>query len=183
MARSAYRQAVHLSTPGKPVVGVGATCALRTNREKKGDHKVFVASFCGRTLRTYAITLAKDARTRPEEDALASLVVLQALATASELPMQLTAGTLTAGEVVQVQRCHVTTWACTQRHVQMEETVIDTPLHELLNGRVDCVEFSGGHVYVDAPRGGMVYLPGSFNPFHQGHRYAARGRFAKDKPV
>lgn len=48
---------------------------------------------------------------------------------------------------------------------------MSTPLHELINGRVECVEFAGGHVYVDAPRKRTVYLPGSFNPFHQGHRY------------
>lgn len=45
------------------------------------------------------------------------------------------------------------------------------PLQELLAGRVRCVEYSGGRVYVDAPRGpGRVYLPGSFNPLHEGHR-------------
>jgi hypothetical protein len=45
------------------------------------------------------------------------------------------------------------------------------PLQELLAGRVRCVEFSGGNVYVDAPRGrGRVYLPGSFNPLHEGHK-------------
>jgi hypothetical protein len=45
------------------------------------------------------------------------------------------------------------------------------PLQELLAGRVRCVEYSGGHVFVDAPRGpGRVYLPGSFNPLHEGHK-------------
>lgn len=45
------------------------------------------------------------------------------------------------------------------------------PLQDLLAGRVRCVEFSGGCVYVDAPRGrGRVYLPGSFNPLHEGHK-------------
>jgi hypothetical protein len=48
------------------------------------------------------------------------------------------------------------------------------PLQELLAGRVRCVEFSGGQVFVDAPRCGAgsrrVYLPGSFNPLHDGHR-------------
>lgn len=43
------------------------------------------------------------------------------------------------------------------------------PLAELLAGRVRCVEFSGGRVFVDAPRGGRLYLPGSFNPLHDGH--------------
>lgn len=45
------------------------------------------------------------------------------------------------------------------------------PLQALLSGAVRCVEYSGGNVYVDAPRGrNRVYLPGSFNPLHEGHR-------------
>jgi hypothetical protein len=44
-------------------------------------------------------------------------------------------------------------------------------LSDLLAGRVECVEFSGGRVFVDVPRGpGQVYLPGSFNPLHHGHQ-------------
>lgn len=116
MARSAYRQAVQLSSPGNPVVGVGATCALRTNREKKGDHKVFVASLCGRTLRTYAITLAKGARSRAEEDALASLIVVQALATASEHACRLPGDALTEGEHIEVPKsCAMLFWEISPR--------------------------------------------------------------------
>lgn len=45
------------------------------------------------------------------------------------------------------------------------------PLQDLLDGKVRCVEYSGGQVFVDAPRStGTVYLPGSFNPLHDGHR-------------
>jgi len=47
---------------------------------------------------------------------------------------------------------------------------IEEPLQELLSGRARCVEFSGGRVYIDAPRSNRVYLPGSFNPLHDGHR-------------
>lgn len=33
------------------------------------------------------------------------------------------------------------------------------------------MEYSGGNVYIDAPRGrNRVYLPGSFNPLHDGHK-------------
>ena len=45
------------------------------------------------------------------------------------------------------------------------------PLQALLDGTVRSVEFAGGQVVVDAPRRGRVYLPGSFNPLHDGHRY------------
>lgn len=49
---------------------------------------------------------------------------------------------------------------------------IGEPLQELLEGRVRSVEYSGGQVIVDAPRRGRVYLPGSFNPLHEGHKCA-----------
>ena len=47
---------------------------------------------------------------------------------------------------------------------------IEEPLQELLDGKVRSVEYSGGQVIVDAPRRGRVYLPGSFNPLHDGHK-------------
>lgn len=33
-----------------------------------------------------------------------------------------------------------------------------------------CVCSAGGNIYVDAPRPGRIYLPGSFNPLHDGHK-------------
>ena len=44
------------------------------------------------------------------------------------------------------------------------------PVEALLEGKVQTVEFSGGNVVVDAPRAGRVYMAGSFNPLHDGHR-------------
>ncbi len=54
----------------------------------------------------------------------------------------------------------------------LQETVqsIEEPLQDLLDGRVRSVEYSGGQVITDAPRRGRVYLPGSFNPLHEGHK-------------
>jgi hypothetical protein len=58
--------------------------------------------------------------------------------------------------------------------VRSEFTPAPDPLQELLAGQVRCVEYSGGRVFVDAPRcsagSGRVYLPGSFNPLHEGHK-------------
>lgn len=56
------------------------------------------------------------------------------------------------------------------RPLQESEQSIEEPLQELLEGRVRSVEYSGGQVIVDAPRRGRVYLPGSFNPLHDGHK-------------
>ena len=43
------------------------------------------------------------------------------------------------------------------------------PLEEMLAGKIRTVEYSGGQVVRDAPRAGRLYLPGSFNPLHDGH--------------
>lgn len=40
LAKAAYIQAAQLSQLGTPIVGIGCTCALMTDRVKKGDHKV-----------------------------------------------------------------------------------------------------------------------------------------------
>jgi len=39
MAKAAYQQAAKLSHFGASIVGIGCTCALMTDRIKKGDHK------------------------------------------------------------------------------------------------------------------------------------------------
>lgn len=39
MAKAAYKQAAQLSKIGTSTIGVGCTCALMTDRVKKGDHK------------------------------------------------------------------------------------------------------------------------------------------------
>ena len=49
-------------------------------------------------------------------------------------------------------------------------TEVADPVQALLDGKVQTVEFSNGNVGVDAPRSGRVYMAGSFNPLHDGHR-------------
>lgn len=44
-------------------------------------------------------------------------------------------------------------------HCPAHSTALPTPLFP-----------PGGNIYVDAPRPGRIYLPGSFNPLHDGHR-------------
>ena len=53
MARAAYRQAAHLSEFGVPILGVSCTCALATDRVKKGDHKASGLFALGKRLRRW----------------------------------------------------------------------------------------------------------------------------------
>ena len=45
MAKAAYQQAAQLTQFGSSIVGVGCTCALMTDRVKKGDHKASMMTF------------------------------------------------------------------------------------------------------------------------------------------
>ncbi|DBA84041.1 TPA: hypothetical protein ACH3X1_006523 [Trebouxia sp. C0004] len=155
MAKAAYQQAAKLSPFGASIVGVGCTCALMTDRIKKGDHKAFIATHTGSVTRSYSLQLTKGKRHRLGEDAVASKLLLNALATACKLPRDaLIDNGLLAGS----------------EHIQEETSEIADPISVLLKGDVQSVEYSSGNVVVDAPRGGRVYMAGSFNPLHEGHR-------------
>ena len=66
--------------------------------------------------------------------------------------------------------------------LQEDTTELADPLEELLAGNISTVEFSHGFVVVNAPRRGRVYMSGSFNPLHEGHRgMLAAGRAARSK--
>ena len=66
--------------------------------------------------------------------------------------------------------------------MQEDTTELADPLEELLAGNISTVEFSHGFVVVNAPRRGRVYMSGSFNPLHEGHRgMLAAGLAARSK--
>lgn len=67
----------------------------------------------------------------------------------------------------------VTEWCAPAARQETSWEAAGEPLQALLAGAVRSVEFTGGQVVVDAPRRGRVYLPGSFNPLHDGHRCGA----------
>lgn len=160
---AAYRQAASLSPIGTPILGLGATCALATDRDRKGEHKAFVSVYSGYRSSSYSLHMAKGTRSRSAEDTLASRLVLHAAAAAmgaTDLGVEVQfsqKGFLGPGDVLEVG---------TPTHLDRLHMIND-----MLNGKYRTLEFSGsgGLVIVDAPRPGRVYLPGSFNPLHEGH--------------
>eukprot|EP00884_Botryococcus_braunii_P010579 jgi/Botrbrau1/19522/Bobra.0035s0021.1 len=155
LSRSAYQQAAQLTPFGAELVGIGCTCALATLRSRRGQDKVHVAWHAGTRGGAANVILEKGARDRIEEDAIASRLLLRALGCAAAAP---TASHLPPFLSPPVQELQEETWELTD------------PIQELLEGRVNTLEFSGGTVVVDAARKNRLYLPGSFNPLHDGHR-------------
>jgi hypothetical protein len=156
MARAAYAKAVRLRPEDAPVVGIGATAAISSDRPKKGDHRCVAASWTDRAVTTFGLTFVKGLRDRAAEDKLVSRIVVRALAEACELDADLTLELDGSEEIGINRRSH------------------DDPIEELLRGAVDSVTvLPNGTLLADRPSRGGV-LAGSFDPFHEGHSALAR---------
>ncbi|HWQ13268.1 MAG TPA: hypothetical protein VNL77_10730 [Roseiflexaceae bacterium] len=156
MAARAYRRAMLLSDGSPASLGVACTATIATDRAKRGEHRVWVATQDRREGRSYGLVLRKGARDRAGEETVVSQLVLRALlaACAIDAPAPLD---LLAGEVVE----------------EGHAPAVD-PLAQLLEGAVRSVTVAAdGQMVADAPvRGGL--LSGSFNPLHAGHERLAQ---------
>lgn len=151
MAVRAYERAGWL-VPSEPVVGVGCTASLATDRPKRGDHRFHVAVKNAGGMKTYSLTLTKDARDRAGEETVLDVVLLNALAEAFGLPERLIPSLLTGEEI----------------GIDLEPAL--DPLEVLLQGggAALCVEADGRWSF-QTPRPALL-MPGAFNPIHHGHR-------------
>ena len=152
MARTSHERARRLTSVGVPLVGVGCTAAIATDRPKRGTHRCFVAAWAEEAVTTYHVTFVKGLRDRQGEDELVSKLVLRALAEVSGVAYELKLD-LDDRERIEVGR-----------------GVGWDPLGRLLEGQIKTVTIrEGGGTIADEPIEGGV-LPGSFDPLHGGHR-------------
>jgi nicotinamide mononucleotide (NMN) deamidase PncC len=135
--------------------GIGATASLATNRPKRGPHRVHVAWQSPDTTVALSCELEKDRRTRAEEEAIATALVLAAVAEAC--------GVETDGffEPAIAER------------VQRREQHAETAWAELLRGQRNSVAIpdNGEQRESGTPQ---VLFPGAFNPLHAGHEQMAK---------
>ena len=178
MAEAAFQRAANLSDFGTRVVGVAATCALKTDRIRRGTDRAIVAVVTG--LHKFAVTLTMSKnydRTRKDQDELASLLVIEAVySMVSQSSLKRRALNLPAEDAKP--------WILVDQSMlpleqgdDLEHSDVnflaesgEEAIQCLLDGKVNCIEFAKGHVLGNAPRSKRVYLPGSFNPLHDGHR-------------
>ena len=102
MAAWARARATVLAEGDWPLLGVACTAAIATDRARRGAHRAIVAVRGGVTTISYELTLVKGQRDRAQEEALASRLVILALARACGLPA--VALPLEAGETLDCRR-------------------------------------------------------------------------------
>ena len=157
MARAAYERARKQGPPDRPVVGIGCTASIRTDRDKRGNHGCYVAAWSERGSTTYGVTLTKGLRERDAEEHIVSRLVLRALVEADghqpnmHLPLN-----ISLGETEIIERRHA------------------DPLGQFFLGEIDSLTVRGdGSITAGVDHVGGV-LSGSFDPLHVGHEGLAR---------
>ena len=153
MSRQAYRRAMELADSDGPVVGIGCTAAIATDRAKRGAHRVHVARCTAHSVVTYSLEFTKGLRDRVGEDTIASLLVVQALAEAAGVPMDV-AIPLSATE-----------------HLIIGGS--GDPIDLLVAGVIDTVLVRADGTITPNGRPDGAVLSGSFAPLHAGHRELA----------
>ncbi len=156
MARAAYNRALRLREGPAPVLGLGCTATIATDRPKRGDHRCCIATWSETGFASYNLRFDKGRRDRAGEEEVVSWLLLQALAKVCGIEEEVPLGLTPEDELVV--------------HSQQHED----PISRLLSGDVDSVTVhADGRLEPDgAPCAAL--LTGSFNPFHRGHEELAR---------
>uniref|UniRef100_A0A7S3QL21 Cytidyltransferase-like domain-containing protein n=1 Tax=Dunaliella tertiolecta TaxID=3047 RepID=A0A7S3QL21_DUNTE len=173
LAQVAHRRAAHLAAFGTPIVGV----SICMDPAAPQGHRAFVAvhgKIQGPCVA--CIQLTQPGASRHEEDTVISRLVLKVLADALDAwPRSLQGQSKTLapqGWAPSEQLCvsQPLDSEGIPAAVSLKQIAAPDPLEALMAGNVKCVEFNGSQVVTDAPRRNKLYLPGSFNPLHAGHK-------------
>lgn len=166
MARSAWQRGMALREGDAPIVGLGCTATIATDRTKRGEHRAYIATWDDAGATTDAVTLQKGLRERAGEEDVVSRLVIAALARACNVDAEIDLR-LTSSEQLITEAT---------RHAGPVQRLLDE------DARWVMVHPDGAMVVdADPPR---ALLPGSFNPLHQGHvDLAAAAGAALAEPV
>ena len=154
MAMSGFLRACEYESPeGYPLVGVGATASLATDRRKRGAHRIHLAVQTVNQTVVQSLELTKGRRTRPEEEAIASALILNLIAEVCGIQDRIPIA-VEDGEVVQRQ-----------------EKTAPPAWSDLLLGKTEAILH-------DEPVGtrklSRALFSGAFNPIHLGHEEMVR---------
>jgi hypothetical protein len=157
MAVKAFFRASHLvASPQTPVVGLGCTATITTDRLKRGEHRVRVAICDAQGVTTNSVTLTKGLRTRREEEELVSLLIIKALAQACGLT-----------GLPHLPLVEPETLATSRESIDL--------LARLMAGEVEwVVVWPDGQMSTGQRWPNLALLSGAFNPLHPGHRQLAQ---------
>lgn len=161
LAITAWQRCVGYGAPPEQAVGAAVVASLRTVAPKRGTHRIIVAIQTLATTTVATLELAKDTRTRDEEENLAAALFLAQL--------EASAGAASAEPVIDGLR--------PGEQVLIESTPAPPEWQRLLAGSSRALCLAAGTraaSHASAPVPDRLLFPGSFDPLHDGHRTMAR---------
>ena len=180
LAVMAWQRACRLGAPPATAIGAAVTASLRSRTPKRGQHRVVVAMHGLGATSVATLVLQKDARSRAEEEALATALLLERLAA-------MAGGRLRPSPSTRLQ-------LLADEHVEIECCEPATPWRELLAGTRTAVHATSDQSRPllasiassddTSPAAGMLVFPGSFDPLHEGHlRMAIVAQEIAERPL
>ena len=155
MAFVAYTRAMELGDESLPAIGLALTAALTTNRSRKGKDRACVALMSDDICRIWTLNLGAEAVDRCDQEAIVTSFSLGQLATlvGVEFDPKLPEWVETDYQFIDLKK----------------------PLKALYEGKVDALKMGvDGKFSVSVSGSHHVFLPGSFNPLHEGHIQLAK---------
>lgn len=156
MAGRAFTRARWLGQPDERVMGLSCTATIITDRPKRGQHRAHIATWQTERVRAYNLILCKGARDRAGEEDMVSRVMLNALAHAFGLDVQLDVP-FVEGDNLEIEERDLTVAAAKLHQHEVHYFALTDEGQVQENGRTP-----------------LLILPGSFNPLHDGHLGLAR---------
>ncbi len=154
MAMSGFLRACEYESPeGYPLVGVGATASLATDRPKRGPHRIHLAVQTVSQTIVQSVELVKDRRTRPEEEAITSALILNLVAEVCGVDHRIPPPLLEDEKIERREKEAPPFW------------------RDLLLGKTEAI-IHDDSIPARAPSRGL--FAGAFNPIHVGHEGMVR---------
>lgn len=186
MAMAAFERARRLSTADpRTLRGISATASLVSNRPKRGPHRIHVAWQSAERTVVISCELTKGARTRLEEEQLASQLILSTVAEACGLSVAaFDAAPITSpllpspsgrgqgkGALATSNDLPTALRLLPAEHITRRDGLAPPAWSELLLGQRSCAFVPENAIDENKPT--HVLFPGAFNPLHGGHQRMA----------
>ena len=134
----------------QPVIGIGVTATIKTDRPKRGKHRCFVAASTNKSTKVWDLTLLKGIRDRVNEDRIVSYLTIMALAFSCKIEFE------PNFDLADTEKIMISNHS----HDDIDKILNGTFKHLFIN--------KDGSVCTNKPTN-IAVLPGSFNPLHKGH--------------
>jgi len=158
MAMRSFLRARRLNGMGKSknqdeshLIGLGCSASLRSQRPKRGDHRVHIAIQTAKVSSIASLVLTKDTRDREREEQVVSALIINRLADVMGIPDRLDLELLPGEHIVEESATALPDWS------------------ELLLGQRIATCSPEQHRNTSTENATGVLFPGAFNPLHEGH--------------